>query len=103
MRSHGISRSQFDELASRYGGCWICRQPETTGARGGGTRLLCIDHDHSLGKGRHSLRGLLCTQDNQRLHYLEDAAWMEAARTYLATSQEQVRAALTSVTSSPGS
>lgn len=53
-RTYGISRADYDRLYAYQGGrCFVChRKPVRT--------PLAVDHDHAKGKGRQSVRGLLC-------------------------------------------
>jgi len=54
--------------------CAICRGP---------MKRPCVDHSHSSGK----TRSLLCHRCNVGLHYVEDAAYREAALRYLASHE----------------
>lgn len=75
-RRYGISVEQYDAAVEAQNGvCAICYQPCRT------TQRLCVDHDHQTG----TVRGLLCRRCNAGLGYLEDAAWMAAAASFLAT------------------
>lgn len=75
-RRYGISIEQYEAtLVAQSGVCAICYQRCRTGQR------LCVDHDHATG----AVRGLLCRRCNNGLGYLEDAAWMAAAASFLAT------------------
>ncbi len=61
--SYGMSLSDYYKLLDKQGGiCIICKQLNRNGAR------LCVDHDHNTGR----VRGLLCTQCNAILGYVND-------------------------------
>lgn len=55
-------------VIAQEGLCAICHQPETSRARGGGIRTLCVDHDHTTGQ----VRGLLCQRCNSALGLLDE-------------------------------
>lgn len=58
MRRYGLTREQYDDLTSRYGGiCPICNRE----------RKLVVDHDHRSG----IVRGMLCQECNTRLGWFE--------------------------------
>lgn len=71
-------------LASQHGKCAICEQdfPSRTATH--------IDHDHSCdhpSKGKHScpecVRGIVCSNCNQKLKGLEDKEWLKRAVDYM--------------------
>lgn len=70
LRRYGVSNERWLELVAVHGGlCWICqRRP-----------AVCLDHDHES----FAVRGALCRACNMALGFLEDASWLESARTYL--------------------
>lgn len=75
-RRYGISLDQYEAaMIAQNDVCAVCYQPCRTGDK------LCVDHDHTTG----AVRGLLCRRCNAGLGYLEDAAWMAAAASFLAT------------------
>lgn len=75
-RRYGISVEQYRAAVEAQGGvCAVCFQPCRTQQR------LCVDHNHQTGE----VRGLLCRRCNAGLGYLEDASWMAAAASFLAT------------------
>lgn len=59
----------------RSGGCEIC---------GKHVEKLKFDHDHATGL----FRGWLCHKCNVGLHYVENPAWSDAAREYLARTSK---------------
>jgi len=62
---YGITRDEYYQLyASQNGRCAICRRDESAISRG---TFFCIDHDHKGGQ----VRGLLCTECNLAVGYLE--------------------------------
>lgn len=70
---YGLTVQEYEAmLLEQNGVCAICGNPPTRG-------LLHIDHDHAGG----GVRELLCHGCNHGLGYIEDAAWMERAATYL--------------------
>jgi hypothetical protein len=78
--TYGITREEYDRIYQEQGGvCAICQRAT------GRTRSLSVDHDHSLGSGRNSIRGLLCRPDNSYLgHIRDDPAMLQRAIDYLA-------------------
>ena len=69
-KTYGISMSEYEQMLSRKElGCWICGEPAKTVS-------LSVDHDHSCCPGKQScgkcVRGLLCSQCNIALGYLDD-------------------------------
>ena len=62
--SYGMSLDDYYTLLKEQKGvCAICKRPNRNGAR------LCVDHDHRTGV----VRGLLCTQCNAILGYIDDS------------------------------
>jgi hypothetical protein len=60
-RDYGLSCEAYDELyADSAGRCGICGIKEAFAPQG----ILYIDHDHKLGNGSASIRGLLCNRCN---------------------------------------
>lgn len=53
-RTYGVSIEDYRAILAYQGGrCYVCwREPRMV--------ALAVDHDHRQGKGRHSVRGLLC-------------------------------------------
>jgi hypothetical protein len=50
----------------------------------GSSKRLAVDHDHALGSGRDSVRGLLCSNCNQMLgHARDDIKFFQRAIEYL--------------------
>lgn len=85
-RGFGITLAEYDKLYEEQSGvCAICREPETTLSRTGGTvRRLAVDHDHKTGR----VRGLLCHRCNVFLERLEQDGWLRGAQQYLARSAD---------------
>jgi len=76
-RNYGITIVDFNMKKLKQGGvCFLCGQPETARHRTGGTRDLCIDHDHETGKVRH----LLCSRCNFLVGHIEKAGDRLSAR-----------------------
>lgn len=79
---YGINSGTRAELVESQGGvCAICAKE---------VDVLCVDHDHTHCGGPRKgcsqcVRGMLCRICNTRLGMLEDAAWVEKAREYLAS------------------
>lgn len=66
-RTYGITVEEYEAILEAQGGfCYICRRAN------GRTRRLSVDHDHKLGSGRQSVRGLLCRVCNNLLGHLRD-------------------------------
>ncbi len=62
--SYGMSLDDYYTLLKEQDGiCAICKKPNRNGAR------LCVDHNHRTG----IVRGLLCTQCNVILGYIDDS------------------------------
>lgn len=68
-REHGITIDEYSQLYEKQNGqCAIC-----SATRGNSTSArLYVDHDHNLGKGSKSIRGLLCDRCNRDLRYFQD-------------------------------
>lgn len=77
--TYGITIEEYAEILDRQAGvCAICQR--ATGA----TRRLSVDHDHVIGSGRGSVRGLLCRPCNSLLgHLRDDPAAFQRAIDYL--------------------
>jgi hypothetical protein len=72
-REYGITSVEYDRrLEEQDGVCAICKRD----ARGW---TLAVDHSHQTGQ----IRGLLCPGCNRTLGYLDNAAWLTAAKAYL--------------------
>ena len=70
---YGITLEQFEKMEQdQLGACAMCGNFPA--------RRLNVDHNHTTLK----VRGLLCTKCNNGLGFVEDAAFMERARRYLA-------------------
>lgn len=84
IKMFGITLADYQRmLAAQDCACAICKKPETA-KRDGQTKWLAVDHDHSLGRGAHSVRGLLCSACNQALgHMKDDPSRLRAAADYL--------------------
>ena len=84
FRRYGLTSSDYQAMLVRQNGvCAMCHRDCRTGQR------LCVDHNHVTGE----VRALLCRRCNAGLGYLEDAAWMAVATSFLASaSAEQVPA-----------
>lgn len=68
QRTYGITLSEYEAILEVQGGyCYICRRAN------GRSRRLSVDHDHRLGNGRQSVRGLLCRPCNSLLGHLRDS------------------------------
>ncbi len=80
VRDFGIDLAEYQRLfVEQKGVCAICSQPETE-KRGGKTKWLAVDHDHSTG----AVRGLLCTACNKGIGLLQDSvAVLTSAIAYL--------------------
>lgn len=83
-KNFGISLDDYQRMLEAQGGvCVICKQPETS-KRDGQTKWLAVDHDHTLGRGPHSVRGLLCSNCNPMIGYgKDDPARLRAGAEYL--------------------
>ena len=79
-RRYGITQEDFDSMSLYQGGvCEICKKPPC-----GKRAMLHVDHDHTLGNGRHSVRGLLCYRCNLLLGLCQDdPTTLESAVEYL--------------------
>jgi hypothetical protein len=67
LATYGITAEDYWAIYEAQGGkCWICKR--ATGA----SRRLSVDHDHKLGSGRTSVRGLLCRPCNTFLGHVRD-------------------------------
>lgn len=80
---HGLTQGQFEQMLEAQGNaCAVCRQVFTESPH--------VDHDHACCPGYRScgdcVRGLLCFQCNRRLAVVEDRAWLNRAKSYLAQS-----------------
>jgi Autographiviridae endonuclease VII len=78
----GLTLEDYDSLLKAQGGkCAICGAEESWAkSSGDGSRLLCVDHDHSTGR----IRGLLCAPCNNLLGMArEDATRLRRAAVYL--------------------
>ncbi len=74
MKLYGITLEQYEEMLEAQGGvCKICGDPPPTGRK----KYLSVDHCHQTGR----VRGLLCTQCNTRLAWIEEHG--NAVRDYL--------------------
>jgi hypothetical protein len=80
-RKFGVTIAEYEAMLAAQGGrCAVCRNPEKRGRRGGGTKLLAVDHDHETGQ----VRGLVCHDCNTGLGmFLEDPELLERAAEYL--------------------
>ncbi len=74
---YGLSLEDYEDLFTAQGGkCAICSY--------GGSKPLCVDHDHSTGK----VRGLLCGLCNSMLGRFDDRKdILQKAQDYLTRSQ----------------
>ncbi len=79
-KSFGIDLAEYQRLfVEQKGVCAICAQAESE-QRGGKTKWLAVDHDHSTG----AVRGLLCTACNKGIGLLQDSvAVLTSAIAYL--------------------
>lgn len=76
----GITAAVYHALyAKQHGLCAMCKRPERA-RRNGKLLTLAVDHDHITG----ALRGLLCTNCNRALAYIENAEFYAIAKRYLA-------------------
>lgn len=84
IRDFGIDLAEYRRMHDAQGGvCASCGYPETA-QRGGRTKWLAVDHDHTLGRGPHSVRGLLCSNCNPMIGYgKDDPARLRAGAEYL--------------------
>lgn len=87
---HGWTVAEYESvLAAQNGVCAICGKPENgKGNRGGDSRALAIDHDHSCCNKKYGCkrckRGLLCAHCNHALHSIDaDPEWPFKAVAYL--------------------
>jgi hypothetical protein len=66
LKKYGLTLDQWQELLAKGGGrCWIC-------GKGGLTKHLSVDHDHTLAKLGHMIvRGLLCQRCNRAIGAFE--------------------------------
>ncbi len=72
IRMFGITLADYQNmLVAQQGVCKVCKQPEMA-KRGDQTKWLAVDHDHDLGRGPHSVRGLLCSNCNPMIGYGKD-------------------------------
>lgn len=79
LRKYGLTVQQWQEMLDAQGGrCLLCR-------KGGLTKHLSVDHDHTLEKlGVMWVRGLLCQRCNRALAAWEwDEEVLERAAQYL--------------------
>lgn len=93
-RNYGLTPDEYERMRIAQGDlCAICGRHEValmSTVRRDGTRArvrknLSVDHDHSKGRGRHSVRGLLCQNCNwaiSRIDAIPD--WCDRALAYLA-------------------
>lgn len=77
---YNLTQEQYDQmLEKQHGVCKICKQPETTVARGK-QLTLAVDHCHATG----AVRGLLCVGCNTGLgHFKDDPSLLTAAIDYI--------------------
>ena len=74
---YGLSSEQYAVLFSKQNGvCAVCFRPETAKQKTGKIQRLSVDHNHKCCPGKRScgkcVRGLLCSQCNIALGYLDD-------------------------------
>jgi hypothetical protein len=77
-RVYGITLQEYETMLQQQGGvCAVCwKYPRS--------RALAVDHDHAVGEGRESVRGLLCRTCNEYLgHIGDDPRAAERMRRYL--------------------
>jgi len=67
LATYGITGEEYWALYEYQGGhCYICQRAN------GASRRLSVDHDHALGNGRGSVRGLCCRPCNSMLGLARD-------------------------------
>lgn len=79
-QTFGISLAEYTRMHTEQAGvCAICSQPESA-TRGGKTKWLSVDHNHTTG----AVRGLLCSDCNTGIGKLGDSVErLTAAAAYL--------------------
>lgn len=84
MKTFGVTLADYQKMfVEQEGACAICKNPEVS-ERNGKAKWMAVDHDHALGDGRHSVRGLLCSACNQAIgHMKDDPARLRAAADYI--------------------
>ena len=82
---YGITNDEYSAiLESQNNVCAICGQPETKTHQSGRVLPLSIDHNHALGTGIQSVRGLLCNECNSGLgRFRDDPVLLVRAAEYL--------------------
>jgi hypothetical protein len=91
-RVYGLTLVEYNRIVEEQGGvCAICHKPQPVfvripdGKRGGTTRRLPVDHDHTTGK----VRGVICIYCNRAIGLLgDDPATFEAVAVYLRAHQD---------------
>lgn len=79
LRTYNMTIEDYDQMLDEQEGvCAICGEHETRRLHGVIARLS-VDHDHKTGK----VRGLLCTNCNVGLGYLDNKIWLNGAKYYL--------------------
>ena len=79
LRCYNMTLEDYDQMLDKQKGvCAICGESETRRLHGVIARLS-VDHDHKTGK----VRGLLCTNCNVGLGYLDNKLWFSSAKQYL--------------------
>ena len=70
IRFYGVGKKEWDIMYAKVNGiCPICNKKKVTD----------VEHDHETGK----VRGLVGTQCNKGLHFLDNKEWMKQANKYL--------------------
>lgn len=80
-RKYSITLEDYNSLFDAQGGvCAICHEPEFRRHQSGRLQTLAVDHDHET----HTVRGLLCSNCNVAIGYLnDDPELIRAAAAYL--------------------
>jgi hypothetical protein len=79
IRQYGITLDEYQKMHEAQNGlCAICHRPETRTIRGE-VRPLCVDHEHETGR----VRGLLCSNCNVAIGFLDSEASLNSAIHYL--------------------
>lgn len=80
LATYGITGEEYWALYEAQDRvCYICQRAN------GSSRRLSVDHDHALGNGRDSVRGLLCRPCNTMLgHARDEESFFYRAGQYLA-------------------